>query len=112
MAQIIGELDRVPKLVFQETKVKDSDTPKFKVTLGIMPDYTYEDQGVKVDGVTDNKPASKAGVKKGDIIIGLGNMDVPDMSAYMKALAAHKKGDKTKVKVKRGNETKELDVEF
>jgi hypothetical protein len=112
MATIINELDRVPKLVFQETKSKDTDTPRFKVTLGIMPDYTYEEKGVKVDGVTEGKPAHKAGLLKGDVIVGLGNMDVPDMASYMKALAAHKKGDKTKVKVQRGSDVKEFDVEF
>ncbi len=112
MAEIINTLDRVPKLVFQETKSKESDTPRFKVTLGIMPDYTYEGEGVKVDGVTDGKPASKAGVLKGDIILGLGTMEVKDMQGYMKALAAHKKGDKAKVKVKRGTEMKEMDAEF
>lgn len=112
MAEIINALDKTPKLVFQETKSKESDTPRFKVTLGIMPDYTWEGEGVKVDGVTDGKPAAKAGVLKGDIIVGLGTMEVKDMQGYMKALAAHKKGDKAKVKVKRGSETKEMDAEF
>ena len=112
MAEIINALDRVPKLVFQETKSNESDTPRFKVTLGIMPDYTYEGEGVRVDGVTDGKPASKAGVLKGDIILGLGTMEVKDMQGYMKALAAHKKGDKVNVKVKRGLEMKEMGAEF
>jgi membrane-associated protease RseP (regulator of RpoE activity) len=112
MTQIINQLDHAPKLLFQETKTNESDAPRFKVTLGIMPDYTYEGKGVKVDGVTDSKPAAKAGVKKDDIIVGLGDFDVTDMQVYMKALAAHKKGDKTKVKVKRGEETKTLDLQF
>lgn len=112
MTQIINQLDHAPKLLFQETKTNESDAPRFKVTLGIMPDYTYEGKGVKVDGVTDSKPAAKAGVKKDDIIVGLGDFDVTDMQVYMKALAAHKKGDKTKVKVKRGEETKTMDLQF
>jgi hypothetical protein len=112
MSEIISALDRTPKLVFQETKSSESDTPRFKVTLGIMPDYTWEGEGVRVDGVTDGKPASKAGVLKGDIILGLGTMDVKDMQAYMKALAVHKKGDKVVVKVKRGAEMKEMGAEF
>lgn len=112
MTTIINQLDGTPQLTFQETKSKETDTPRFKVTLGIMPDYTFEEAGVKVDGVTDGKPASKAGVLKGDIIVGLGEMEVKDMQGYMKALAAHKKGDKTTVKVKRGAETKEMNVEF
>ena len=110
--RIIEALDKVPKLRFQETKAKPEDTPRFKVTLGIMPDYTYEEEGVHVDGVTDGKPASKAGVQKGDVIIGLGDFKVETMQDYMKALAAFKKGDSTTVKVKRGAETRELPVTF
>lgn len=108
----IQVLDKTPKLTFQTTKANEDDTPRFKVTLGIMPDYTWEGEGVHVDGVTEGKPAFKAGIQKGDIILGLGEFDVKDMKAYMKALAASKKGDTVKVKVKRGSEMKTLDATF
>lgn len=111
-ARLIESLDSKPKLAFQQTKSRQEDTPRFKVTLGIMPDYTYEGEGVHVDGVTDGKAAAKAGVQKGDVIIGLGEHPVKDMQGYMKALGAFKKGDNTNVKVKRGAETKELPVTF
>jgi len=65
-----------------------------------------------VDGVTDGKPASKAGVKKGDVITGLGEFQVTTIQDYMKALAAFKKGDSTTVKVKRASEEKTLPVTF
>ena len=35
-------------------------TPKFKVTLGIMPDYLYDGKGLRIDGVTKNKTAAKS----------------------------------------------------
>lgn len=111
-ARIIESLDKKPKLTFQETKANQDNTPRFKVTLGIMPDYTWEGEGVHVDGVTDGKPASKAGVKKGDIITGLGEFQVTTIQDYMKALAAFKKGDSTTVKVKRASEEKTLPVTF
>ena len=41
---------------------------RFTVSLGIMPDYAFSGNGVKVDGVTDGRPAQKAGIKAGDII--------------------------------------------
>ncbi len=110
--RVVEALDATPKLTFQTTKAKQEDTPRFKVTLGIMPDYTYEGEGVHVDGVTEGKPASKAGVQRGDIILGLGDIKVVTMQDYMKALAAFKKGDSTQVKVKRGPETKDLPVTF
>lgn len=110
--QVIDALDKRPKLQFQETKANESDTPHFKVTLGIMPDYTWEGIGLHVDGVTDGKPASKAGMEKGDVIIGLGTFEVKDIRDYMKALAAYKKGDTVPVKVKRGDEVKTLNATF
>ncbi len=110
--RVIESLDKTPKLTFQETKAKQEDTPRFKVTLGIMPDYTWEGEGVHVDGVTDGKPASKAGVLKGDIITSLGDLPVKNIQDYMKALAAFKKGDSTTVKVKRENAEKTLPVTF
>ena len=84
----------------------------FKVTLGIMPDYTCEGEGVHIDGVTDGKPASKAGLLKGDIIVRLGDIQVKNIQDYMKGLSMFKKGDSTTVKVKRGAEEKTMPVTF
>lgn len=109
---LIERLDSTPKLKFQETKAKQEDTPSFKVTLGIMPDYTWEGEGVRCDGVTDGKPAAKAGLQKGDIIIGLGDIQVKNIRDYMKGLAKYKKGDSTTVKVRRENAEKVMDVTF
>ncbi|MBL7829342.1 MAG: M20/M25/M40 family metallo-hydrolase [Saprospiraceae bacterium] len=110
--KVINNLDKQPKLKFQETKSNEENTPRFKVTLGIMPDYTFEGEGVRVDGVTDGKPAATAGVQKNDVIIGLGDFEVKTIKDYMKALAAYKKGDSAKVKVKRGADVKTLDATF
>ncbi len=112
IAQVIQTLDKQPKLKFQETKSTESNSPSFKVTLGIMPDYTWEGEGVHIDGVTDGKPASKAGLLKGDIIVGLGEVNVKNIQDYMKGLSMFKKGDTTKVKVKRGAVEKMMDVTF
>jgi Iap family predicted aminopeptidase len=108
----ITELDKKPKLTFQETKSKESDKVSFKVTLGIMPDYAFDGEGVHVDGVTDGRPAANAGVKKGDVITGLGDLPIKSMQDYMKALGSFKKGESTTVTVKRGAETLKLPVTF
>ena len=80
--------------------------------MGIMPDYTFAGTGVRADGVTDGKPAQKAGLKAGDVIIQLGDNNVNSLENYMQVLGKFKKGEKTKVKFKRGNETLEVTVEF
>ncbi len=110
--KMINTLDSQPKLTFQETKANEDNTPRFTVTLGIMPDYTFEGEGLRADGVTDGKPASKAGLQKGDIIVGMGDMEVKNIQDYMKGLSQFKKGDTTTVRVKRGTEEKKLNVTF
>jgi len=46
------------------------------------------------------------------VIIQLGEYAVTSLDNYMQALGKFKKGDKTKVKYKRGAETIESDVQF
>jgi S1-C subfamily serine protease len=79
-----------------------------------MPDiYICQVQVFRADGYQRrNMQHRKAGLKTGDVIIQLGDLQVTDMQNYMKALGTFKKGDKTKVKIKRGNETLEVPVEF
>ncbi|MFC0776336.1 M20/M25/M40 family metallo-hydrolase [Terrimonas alba] len=100
------------RLVFTKTREQQVSMSSFKVTLGIMPDYTFSGVGVRADGVTDGRPASKAGLKAGDIIIQLGENAITSVENYMKALNKFNKGDKTKVKYKRGSETIESEVQF
>lgn len=110
---LIVALDAAPKLAF--TKTADADTaatPRFTVTLGVVPDYMYDGQGMRIDGVSDGKPAAKAGLKKGDIVIQLGEHRITDMMSYMKALGAFKKGDAAKVKVLRDGGEVEADIQF
>ncbi len=112
MINIIDKTDKLPKLQFLTTRNPDMGKTKFKVTLGIMPDYAFDGTGLRVDGVTDGKPASVAGIKQGDIIIELGGVAVNSMTDYMAQLTKFAKGDKTTVKVKRGTEVLTLDVTF
>jgi aminopeptidase YwaD len=110
---IITNLDRQKqKMIFLKTRETQNSVSTLKVTLGIMPDYTFGGSGVRADGVTEGKPAGKAGLKAGDVIIQLGDNQVNSLETYMQALNKFNKGDKTKVKFKRGNETLESVIEF
>ena len=99
-------------MAFSETRNSQSESRSFKVTMGVMPDYAFDKKGMRIDGVTDGKPASKAGIKTGDIVLKIGDFEVKDVYAYMDALAQFKKGDTTKVVVRRGNEDFVLDITF
>jgi aminopeptidase YwaD len=111
--KIVEATNNKGRLAFTKTRETQSSTSaRFSVTMGIMPDYTYSGNGVRADGISEGKPAQKAGLKTGDVIIQLGDYPVSTLENYMQALNKFKKGDKTKVKVKRGNETIESDVQF
>ncbi|MFN8143495.1 MAG: M28 family peptidase [Bacteroidia bacterium] len=105
--------DNGGKLAFTKTKDdQNEDAPKFKVTLGVVPDYAFEGEGMRIDGVTEDRPASKAGLMPGDIVIQLGDIKVLDMMTYMKALSKFSKGETTKVKVLRHNQEIIKDITF
>lgn len=109
----IESLNNKGKLVFTKTRETQTSTAaRFGVTLGIMPDYSFVGTGVRADGVSDGRPAQKAGLKTGDVIIQLGENNIISLENYMQALSKFKKGDKAKVKFKRGEETLEATVEF
>ena len=112
VAEVVGKANDKGKLAFTKTKEQSMGTGRFKVSIGIMPDYTFSGQGVKADGVIDGRAAQKAGVKTGDIIVQLGEHLVTGMDTYMQALNRFNKGESTKVVVKRGAEILELPVTF
>ncbi len=104
--------EKLPKLQFLKTRNPEPGTHKYKVTLGVMPDYTFDGNGMRIDGVTDGKPASKAGILKGDIVIKLGETKVGSTMEYMKALSNFKSGDTTDILILRNAEEIKLKVTF
>src|SRR5258706_863682 len=113
IVKIVEDLDASPKLVFLPTKNKSMGSARsFKVTLGVMPSYTSNEEGLKVDGVSDGKPAQKAGILTGDLIIQIGEIQIKDIRAYMDALSKFEKGQTVPVKVKRNNEVVTVTLTF
>ncbi len=112
IATLVENLNDDGKLVFTKTKDESQQGASFKVTLGVMPDYVYDGEGMRIDAVMDEKPAKKAGLEKGDIVIQIGEVQVKTIYDYMDGLAKFKKGDKAKVKVKRKEAVIEREVEF
>ncbi len=110
---VVEKSDDQPKLVFLPTKNKSmSSSRSFKVTMGIMPSYTSDAAGLLVDGVTEGKPAQKAGILTGDIIIQIGDHTIKDMQTYMEALGKFEKGQQVPVKIIRSKEEKIVQVTF
>ena len=110
---LISELDDDGELEFTKTKEEDkTNTPRFSVTLGVVPDYLFDGEGMRISGVKEGRPAANAKLQEGDIVIKMGHIDVVDMMSYMKGLSAFEKGDKTTVVVKRGDKELKRKVKF
>lgn len=87
-------------------------TSNFKVTLGVMPDYSYTGKGLKIDGVSKARPAEKAGIVAGDIITKLAGEPIGTIYDYMEILGKHEKGQTVEAEFLRGNEKKVVKVTF
>jgi len=109
---LISDLDNNGKLAFRKTASDETETPRFKVTLGVIPDYLFDGEGMRIDGVSEDKPAQKAGLQKGDVVVALGDYDVKHMMGYMQALSKFEEGNSTTVKVKRGDQVVSVEVTF
>ena len=104
-------------LTFQEAGPKipsgDYNRRELKVTLGIMPDFSgVEKRGLRADLVIKGKPADKAGMKSGDVIVALDGMPVGDIYEYMERLNKLKPGQIITVEVIRDGEKKVLIVQL
>lgn len=109
---VIAELDDAAKLSFRTTKNESEEVPRFKVGLGVMPDYLFDGKGMRIDGVSEDRPASRAGLQKGDVVIQLGDSTVVDMMSYMRALSAFEEGNTAKIVVDRDGKKVETEVKF
>ena len=109
---IIQEADDINMRFIKTKNNSSSDTPKFSVTLGVMPSYSFDGEGMKIDVVIENRPASLAGIKDGDIVIKIGPHKVKDLNTYMLALSKFKKGEPADVLILRGSIKKRFKVIF
>ncbi|MGB7207058.1 MAG: M28 family peptidase [Pyrinomonadaceae bacterium] len=90
------------------TTAKASGTPggrmNFTVSLGTIPSYADSTDGLVLDGVRDNSPASKAGLKAGDKITKLNGKEVRNAMDYTYVLGTMKAGEEYEVEIMRGTE--------
>jgi aminopeptidase N len=64
-----------------------------RVRTGIMPDFSFSGNGMKIGAVSQDSPAEKASLRKGDIIIKVGETVVSNLREYANALKSFQIGD-------------------
>ena len=92
---LVDDVERAGALAFVPApKEAAGATPGgFRTRFGSIPDYAYDGPGLRLDGTSPGGPAEKAGLLRGDVIVGFGSIDIGGMGDYMYALNAHKPGD-------------------
>ncbi|HTO93473.1 MAG TPA: M28 family peptidase [Bacteroidota bacterium] len=75
------------------------DTRGFRTTLGIIPEYSYSGDGMKISVVRPGGPAEKAGLKAGDVIVSMAGKKIVNIYDYMEMLGRLKGGDRAELVV-------------
>jgi C-terminal processing protease CtpA/Prc len=111
VAHIVRDIDAADqRLTYTTAK---SDPPRgggFRVYLGTIPNYADTTDGLLLDGVRDDSPAAKAGLKAGDRIVKIGNRDVKNVYDYTYALGEMKAGQEYVIEVIRSGEKLTLKI--
>lgn len=111
--QLIAALNEKERLPFSETPASARSTSRRSgPVLGLMPDHSFDGVGMKIQAVTQNNPAQRAGMQSGDIIVRVGETRVSDIQTYMQAMAGLQTNQKVKVAIIRNGSEMEMDVDL
>jgi membrane-associated protease RseP (regulator of RpoE activity) len=106
VAKVVRRIDAAEKRLTY-TLAKSDSTPRtggFRVYLGTIPSYGESKDGLLLDGVRDDSPAAKAGLKAGDKIVKIGSREVKNVYDYTFALGELKAGQEYVFEVMRDGE--------
>ena len=67
---------------------------------------------MRIDGLRDERPADKAGMMKGDVVLKMGDLDITDMETYMQALAKFEPGETITIVFERDGKKVEKKLTF
>ena len=82
----------------------------FNITLGTIPGYSDATDGMVIDGVRDDSPASRAGLKANDKIVMLAGKEVKNVQDYTKILGEMKADVEYEIVIVRGTERLTLKI--
>ena len=94
------------------TEEKKETNMGFRVTLGVIPDYSSTKEGLEITGVKSGGVAEKSGLQGGDVITKLGQYEIKNIYDYTDALTKFKPGEESEVTFVRGTETKTVKFTF
>ena len=112
VARLVHDIDandKRPSYTVAKTESTGRSTG-FRVYLGTIPNYADSNDGLLLDGVRDDSPAAKAGLKAGDKVVKLAGRDLRNVYDYTYALGEMKAGQEYEIEVMRGGERLKLKI--
>ncbi len=113
--RVIAKLDTIDasKLSFIHSGDRQPEEMRMEgVTLGVLPDYSYDGVGLKLEQVRSGDPGDLSGMQSGDIIIELDGNLVNDIFDYMNLINAFEPGDTVEFLILRDGEKIPIEVTF
>ncbi|PWT80725.1 MAG: hypothetical protein C5B44_04920 [Acidobacteria bacterium] len=111
IARIVNDIDSGKPVTYTVAKSESTGrSTGFRVYLGTIPNYADSTDGLLLDGVREDSPAAKAGIKAGDRVVKLAGRDVHNVYDYTYALGEMKAGEEYEVEVLRGGERLKLKI--
>ena len=72
-----------------------------RVSLGTVPDFAFQGEGVRIESTIPDSPAARAGILEGDILVRLDETDIPDLRAFSQFLKTLEPGQEVEATVVR-----------
>ena len=114
VSEIVKTIDQNPKrpsYTVAKSSGMGGGRSGFNVSLGTVPNYADgASDGLLLDGVRDDSPAAKAGLKAGDKITKLAGRDIRNVNDYTFVLGEMKAGVEYEVEIVRGAEKLTLKI--
>lgn len=106
--------DRDDRVGFSKASAepKQSSSVALKVSLGVIPDYSDDPNGLKISGVREGTPAQKAGLQADDVITRIGTMQIKNIYDLMTSLGTYKPNDSADISVLRNGKPVTMKVVF
>ncbi len=105
IARAVADADDIPDYVKQSPTERSGRRRTSLVYLGTLPDYGASNvQGTLINGVAENGPAAKAGMRRGDQVIEIAGREIANIYDYSRALDGLKVGEPVALVVLRAGE--------
>lgn len=110
IVRLVDEAAQRPTYTVAKSDSQQGRSTGFRVYLGTIPNYSDSNDGLLLDGVRDDSPAARAGLKAGDKIVRIGSRDIKNVYDYTYALGEMKAGEEYVIEVMRGGEKLSLKI--